>query len=101
MRHVSVILNVPWRLFSWMFGLLQLTFESEALGPSLEAKIIGFRAPFLYGDHAIGCHLIIFIETHNPDAKQAFAYLSISVIRNSTKQILWIPRFAQREIVGD
>lgn len=43
-----------------MFVLLQLTSENEALGPPLEAKIIGFRAPFLYGDHATGCHLIYF-----------------------------------------
>lgn len=84
-----------------MFVLLQLTSENEALGPPLKAKIIGFRAPFLYGDHTTGCHLIIFIETHNPDAKRAFAYLPISAIWNSTKQILWNLRFSQQEIVGD
>lgn len=77
--------------------------ESEGLGPSHEAKI-GFGAPFLFcffmATITIGCHRIIFIETHHPD-DSLLAYLSISVAWSNTKQILWILRPAHWEMVID
>lgn len=45
--------------------------ENKGLATSLEAET-AFRAPLCYmATIAIGCHLIIFIETHSPDGKQA------------------------------
>lgn len=45
--------------------------ENEGLGTSLEAKI-AFGTPLSdMATIAIGCRLIIFIETHNPEGKRA------------------------------
>lgn len=75
--------------------------ESEGLRPSHEAKI-GFGVPFFFfmATVTIGCHRIIFIETHHPD-DSLLAYLSISVAWSNTEQILWILRPAHWEMVID